>query len=409
LVAGGILVTLFVGLLFPTVAFASPWSENSQLTPSGVLSNDGFGRSVAISGTTSIYGSPYAEIGAIRDAGAAYVMLNATQQAKLTASDASEIDYFGFSVAVDGDTAAVGAYGANANGLQDSGAVYIFTRSGTTWSQVAKLTASDATAGDQFGVSLALQSGTLVVGAHHKNSGAGAAYVFTGSGNSWSERKILNGGANESFGAAVALDSSTILVGAPTAASAAGAAYMFVGTGGIWLQQSHLTASDGVAGDMVGLHLSISGDRALIAAEYATIDNKENAGAVYSFTRALLSWSQSSKLTASDATAEMQFGSSVALDNDMAVIGAYRAGTSGAVYNFHNGGANFTQESKQTPTSNISTNGLFGSAVAISRNTLTAIVGASNNSLGTAYLLLRAAVIAVGIFGTTSFDNATFQ
>ncbi|MDD5179604.1 MAG: hypothetical protein PHY86_05080, partial [Candidatus Gracilibacteria bacterium] len=251
--------------------------------------------------------------------------------------------------------------------------------------------------------------GTLVIGAHQKNSGAGAAYVFTGSGNSWSERKILNGGVGEGFGVAVALDSSTILVGAPTAASATGAAYVFVGTGGVWLQQSRLTASDGAAGDMFGLHLSISGDRALIAAEYATIDEKVDAGASYLFTRALLSWSQTNKITASDATAGMQFGSSVALDNNTALVGAYRAGASGAVYNFHSGDSSFEQESKQTPTSNISANGLFGSAVAISRNTLTAVVGAVNNSFGAAYVILRTAAITAGFFGTTSFDNATFQ
>ncbi|MDD3066979.1 MAG: FG-GAP repeat protein [Candidatus Gracilibacteria bacterium] len=389
--------------------FATTWSETAQSTATDHAANDGFGRSVAVSGTTSIYGSPYTEVGEIRDAGAAYVMLDSVQQTKLTASDAAEIDYFGFAVALDTDTAAVGAYGADAGGKQDSGAVYIFTRSGTTWSQVAKLTASDAAVGDQFGVSLALQDGTLVIGAHQKNSGAGAAYVFTGSGNSWSERKILNGGVGEGFGVAVALDSSTILVGAPTAASATGAAYVFVGTGGVWLQQSRLTASDGAAGDMFGLHLSISGDRALIAAEYATIDEKVDAGASYLFTRALLSWSQTNKITASDATAGMQFGSSVALDNNTALVGAYRAGASGAVYNFHSGDSSFEQESKQTPTSNISANGLFGSAVAISRNTLTAVVGAVNNSFGAAYVILRTAAITAGFFGTTSFDNATFQ
>lgn len=403
----GFFVGLLIVILIPLV-IATPWTETFQVTSTDFASNDGFGRSVGVSGSYSIYGSPYSEVGAIRDAGAAYIMLDSAQQARLTASDAAATDYFGFAVALDGSTAAVGAYGADAGGKKDSGAVYIFTNSNGVWSQVAKLTASDAAVGDQFGVSVALQNGNLVVGAHQKNSQAGAAYVFTGSGASWTERKILTGGARESFGAAVAIDDSTIVVGAPAANSNIGAAYVFVGTDSVWLQQARLTPADGATGDAFGLHVAVSGDQALISSEYSVVDQKIDAGAIYLFTRALLAWSQTNKITASDVTAGMHFGSSVALDGEMAVVGAYRAGVSGATYNFFNAGSGFIQESKQLPTTGASTDALFGSAVAISKSSLKAAVGATNNSLGKSYIFSRLAIFTA-LFDISVFDNATFQ
>jgi len=145
------------------------------------------------------------------------------QQAKLTASDAAAGDNFGFSVAVSGPTAVVGAPSKNS--------VYVFTRSGSTWSQQAKLTASDAAAGDNFGYSVAVSGSTAVVSAVGKNSGTGAAYVFTRSGSTWSQQAKLTAGdaaVFDQFGFSVALSGSTAVAGAPNKNSATGAAYVYV-------------------------------------------------------------------------------------------------------------------------------------------------------------------------------------
>jgi hypothetical protein len=112
--------------------------------------------------------------------------------------------------------------------------VYVFVNSGGTWSQQAELVASDGVAGDGFGASVALNAGTLLVGAYGVASQAGAAYVFTGSGNAWSQRQKLTasgGVANDLFGFSVAVSSSTALVGAYGTAGQAGAAYVFRSSG----------------------------------------------------------------------------------------------------------------------------------------------------------------------------------
>ena len=116
-------------------------------------------------------------------------------------------------MAISGSTAVVGAPGKNSN----TGAAYVFTRSGSTWSQRAELTAADGAAGDQFGGSVALYGSTAVVGAPGKNSNAGVAYVFTGSGGTWSQRSELfasDAMAYEEFGSSVAVSGSTAVVGA---------------------------------------------------------------------------------------------------------------------------------------------------------------------------------------------------
>jgi hypothetical protein len=140
----------------------------------GGASGDIFGQSVAIYGSTAVVGAPYKN----SYTGAVYVFVRSgtawSQQAKLTAADGASRDYFGISVAIYGSTAVVGAPGKNSN----AGAAYVFVRSGTAWSQQAKLTAADGASGDNFGFSVAIYRSTGVVGALGKNSNTGAAYVF---------------------------------------------------------------------------------------------------------------------------------------------------------------------------------------------------------------------------------------
>src|SRR6266498_72825 len=244
-----------------------------------------------------------------------------SQEAKLTARDAASGDIFGFSVAVTGDTVVVGASGDN----MLAGSAYVFVRSGTGWSQQAKLTASDAASGDRFGDAVGISGNTVVVGASDAASDAGSAYVFVRSGTSWSQQAMLtasDAAVFDLFGRALAVSGDTAVVGAISddtdAGPDAGSAYVFVRSGTGWSQQAKLTASDAASGDRFGDAVGISGDTAVVGAQFGdTI-----AGSAYVFVRSGTSWSQQAKLTASDAAAFDFFGAAVAISGDTVVVGA---------------------------------------------------------------------------------------
>jgi hypothetical protein len=243
--------------------------------------------------------------------GAAYVFTRSgttwSQQAYLKASNTGAIDYFGRSVAVSGDTVVVGAnfedsstMGVNStpnDNASSSGAAYVFTRSGTTWSQQAYLKASNTGAGDEFGYSVAVSGDTIVAGAIWEASsttgvnstpnesayGSGAAYVFTRNGTTWSQQAYLkasNAGAIDQFGWSVALSGDTVVVGAINEASSttgvnstpnesagnSGAAYVFTRSGTTWSQQAYLKASNTGAGDRFGWSVAVSGDTLVVGA-----------------------------------------------------------------------------------------------------------------------------------------------
>src|SRR5205085_941741 len=173
-----------------------------------------------------------------------------TQFGNLTASDGAADDLFGDSVALSGDAALVGAVfdaiGANSN----QGSAYVFVRSGTTWTQQQKLTASDGATNDQFGRSVALSGNTALVGADGGNANQGSAYVFVRSGTIWMQQQKLiasDGAVGDFFGVSVALSGETVFVAASSddigANASQGSAYVFVRTGTAWTQQQKLTAS----------------------------------------------------------------------------------------------------------------------------------------------------------------------
>ena len=276
------------------------------------------------------------------------------EQAKLTASDAEASDQFGYSVSIsgDGNTAIVGARLEDPGGVSSAGAAYVFTRSGTSWSQQAKLTASDAEASDFFGVSVSISSdgNTAIVGAYFEDPGglssAGSAYVFTRSGTTWSQQAKLTASdaeASDRFGFSVSIssDGNTAIVGAyledPGGVSSAGSAYVFTRSGTTWTEEFKLTASDAEAIDLFGISVSISGDgnTAIVGARLEDPGGVSDAGSAYVFTRSGTSWSQQAKLTASDAEASDFFGWSVSISSDgnTAIVGAYSedpGGVSGA-------------------------------------------------------------------------------
>ena len=320
----------YTGAAYIFTRSGSTWTQQSKITASDAATNDQFGRSVSLSadGSTALVGAPNKS-----STGAAYVFTRSgstwTQQAKITASDAAANDVSGWSVSLsaDGSTALVGAF----NKSSQAGAAYIFTRSGSTWTQQAKITASDAATGDYFGysVSLSADGSTALVGAYQKSSDTGAAYIFTRSGSTWTQQAKLTASdtaVSDYFGWSVSLsaDGSTALVGAAYKSSYTGAAYIFTRSGSTWTQQSKITASDAAADDLFGWSVSLSADgsTALVGAH----NKSSGTGATYIFTRSGSTWTQQAKITASDAATGDYFGVSVSLsaDGSTALVGAYQ-------------------------------------------------------------------------------------
>jgi hypothetical protein len=334
--------------------------------------------------------------------------LLALQQAQLTAGDGGAEDYFGYSVAIAGDTALVGAALDTVGSNNSQGSAYVFTRSGTTWSQQAKLTASDGAAGDNFGYSVAIAGDTALVGAFYDDVGAntdqGSAYVFHRSGTTWSQQAKLtagDGAANDDFGYSVAIAGETALVGAPYDTVGAnpyqGSAYVFTRSGTTWSQQARLTAGDGAASDNFGCSVAIAGETALVGARYDDVGANTDQGSAYVFTRSGTTWSQQARLTAGDGANGDWFGCSVAIAGDTALVGAFyddvgATTNQGSAYAFTRSGTTWSQQAKLTAADGAA-NDFFGVSVAIAGET--ALVGApydtvgANTYQGSAYVFTR--------------------
>jgi len=354
--------------------------------------DDYFGGSVAVSGDTVVVGAPFEASNAngvngnqtdnsTTRAGAAYVFVRNgsswSQQAYLKASNSNSYDYFGYSVAVSGDTIVVGAYGEDSNAIgingnqfdnstTRAGAAYVFVRSGSAWSQQAYLKASNTNPIDLFGWSVSVSGDTIVVGAPLEDSiassvngnqldnsatDAGAAYVFVRSYTVWSQKAYLKASNTEAldyFGYSVAVSGDTIVVGAygedsnatgvdgnpfNNSAGSAGAAFVFMRNGNSWSQQAYLKASNSDANDLFGYSVAVSGNTVVVGAyEEDSIatgvngdeadDTASNSGAAYVFVRGGLSWTQQAYLKASNPAAADNFGYSVSVSGDAVVVGA---------------------------------------------------------------------------------------
>jgi len=387
--------------VFTRVGFA--WSQQAYIKASNTNADDRFGTSLALSadGSTLAVGAYFEDSNATgiggnqadnsaTNAGAVYVFARVSsawsQQAYTKASNTTAQDWFGFSLALsaDGSTLAVGAYyeDSNATGIggdenelaTNAGAVYVFTRAGSVWSQQAYIKASNTDDQDLFGTSLALSAdgSTLAVGAQNEDSNAtgidgsqtnnsamnaGAVYVFTRLGSTWSQQayiKASNTNAVDQFGTSLALsaDGSTLAVCAREEASnatgiggnqadnsafRAGAVYVFTRAGSAWSQQAYIKASNTNAGDYFGHSLALSADGSTLAVgAYAESSNATGiggnqadntafqAGAVYVFTRAGSTWSQQAYIKASNTNADDWFGYSLALaaDGSTLAVGA---------------------------------------------------------------------------------------
>lgn len=395
------------GRAYIFVRSGSSWSEEDELIASDAEGGDEFGHSVAISGDTAVVGAPNEDAGFIGSGpGAAYVFGRSaggwTEEAKVIATDPSGGAEFGCSVTISGDHVAVGAYGASGVGSSE-GSVHVYVRSGTTWPFQERLSASDAHGGDFFGYSVAMSGSSLIVGANKDDDGgssSGSAYLFVRSGTSWSQQAKLVASdpeAFDNFGSSVGISGDSVVVGAygdDDEGGNTGSAYVFVRSGSSWSQQAKFIASNAAQGDSFGTSVAISGE-SVIAGAPGDDDGGSSSGSAYVFVRSGSSWSEQRKLYISDAEAGDRFGYSVAISGDTAVVGSYfdddGGSSSGSAYVFLRDGNSWAQQAKLTA-SDAAASDFFGYAVSISDESI--VVGAYGDDdggslTGSAYVYVR--------------------
>jgi hypothetical protein len=330
------------------------WIEQKVVADGGVPYQQ-FGASVAIDGATAVVGG--VESGAGDGSypagpGVAFVLRKQstgwTQAAELRADDGAAGEFFGFSVAVSGDTAVVGAHDATVDGQADRGAAYVFHHTGDAWAQVARLTAGDGISGDLFGNAVAIDGDTIVVG----------AYGSTVDGR---------------FGQ--------------------GALYVFSADGGGWTQTGKLTAADGVALDQLGFSVALHGDELMAGAPNAVgADGSAKTGAVYAFQRSAGAWSQAQKLVPDDGAANDAFGVSVGFEGGYGVVGApFGNGLLGAAYVFERDATGWAQAQKLLPQNGLPNDVLWAFAVALSGDHLVVTEPTYDSNLGRADVYGRTA------------------
>jgi len=325
---------------------AGTWTEQMKLKASDAAAEDLFGYAVAMGGGRLVVGA-YGN----GTSGSAYVFITRTgieyqiakswtQQAKLTASDGAAGDELGRSVAISGDNIVIGANLDDDNG-ESSGSVYVFALEASIWTEEAKLLASDGAAADHFGNSVAIGGDIIAVGADwddDKGDYSGGLYVFTHHGGIWTEEAKLIANDSEAFdgfGESVAIDGGTLVIGTSRRAGDSGTAYIFTRNSAlVWSEEAKLKASDAEPNDRFGWHVAISGDTVVVSATH----NGAYSGSAYVFTRSGNAWTEQAKLAAMNGAIDDYFGRSVAISGDTVVVGAQgkdaNGGINGSVYAF---------------------------------------------------------------------------
>ncbi len=375
------------------VSTSASSSVETKLTAPDASHGAEFGRAVAVQGNIAVVGAPTeATLGF--GTGAAYVFEKTPTgwelQQKLIAHDATSFSFFGTSVAIDGDRIVVGAFG-DQNAGNFAGAAYVFVRVGTKWTPEAKLTGSENSAVDQFGISVAIKGDTIVCGAFGNSDGnqseVGSAYVFRRIDGLWHEEQELtasDGASGARFGLAVAMDDDTVVVGADGDSELgffSGAVYVFTFDGSNWSQQLKLHAQDARAGASFGFHLAIDGDTMVVGAVQDEV-GAHTLGAAYIFTRRSHGWLQDRKLVAKDTNAFDGFGLRVAISGDTIVVGSLNNSDvvfrGGAAYVYKRNGQSGWSLHEKLFASDAAKDDTFGIAVAVSGNTV--LVGAVGKS-----------------------------
>jgi hypothetical protein len=305
------------GSVYVFIRNGTTWTPQKKLLAPDGQAGDAFGYSVSLYGDTALIGA----VGDDGSMGSVYVFTRTLGrwelEQKLFSSGGAPQDHFGYSVSLDGDTALIGAPDAGTQG-----SAYLFTRVGTFWDEKTKLLALDGAVKDSFGNSVSLSGDTALIGAYQDDDNgvdSGSAYVFTRIEETWPQQaKLLaaDGDTNDYFGKAVSLTGNTAIIGAPgndDNGVDSGSVYVFIRTDTNWTQQQKLLAS-GNSGSF-GSSLSNDGDYALIGAPQS-----ESA---YIFLRTGTTWSEETKIVASDGGGSfISFGQSVSVSGEIAAIGA---------------------------------------------------------------------------------------
>ena len=398
--------------LVRTYAYVSGgWSPAVPVTPAAGAAGDWFGVSVALDGKSLIAGASRKEVSAHARQGAAFLFVAGvagwTEQATLVASDGAADDCLGEAVAIDGDSALVGASWHNPSGVDDEGSAYVFTRSGSTWTQRARLNAPGGAASDLFGQAVALGRGAAAVGAPVDDAGKardqGSVTVFTGSGATWTPKAWLSGYGPEQapwFGDSVAVSGDTLAVGAPkdTLTSETGGVYVFVRSGLVWTLQAHFAGDDSTVADYFGASVALAGDTLVVGAPWHDVVGTGD-GAAYVFTRSSGTWTQQAKLVADDAGSLDNFGEHVAISLSTIVVSASgwdapSFENAGAAYVFEKPGATWPQSGKLTAP-DAAADAFLGSSVAVDGTTV--VIGARRRDaagvgdVGAAYVFTKRA------------------
>jgi len=391
-----------------TVEAQSSWTERQKLTADDAVAGIGFGDAVALTEFGAYVGATANGLANLSP-GAVYVLALNSETGiwehwqKVVANDGALDDRFGWSVDVSVVALIVGAPDDD-DGGNLSGSAYIFEFDGDSFVQVSKLVASDASASDHFGRSVAIYEDVAVVGAPDADGSGGptgAAYVYRRNGGTWQQEQKLQVGTFATiagFGAAVSITADRIMVGVPRSGPGAqnlGSAYSFVydSDQSQWVEEGVLSASDEDSQDMFGSSLDLFGDLALIGVPQDE-DVAAFAGAAYVFRWDGNAWQEEQKLTADDGAEDDRFGSKVSIYGGVAVVGspfhAHEAmGGAGAVYVYeYDSDAGTWSQSQKLEAGDPGIGDHFGEAVATYDGNI--LVGASNNddggeSAGSAY------------------------
>ena len=369
-------------------------AELVKLTPSGSSQYaDFFGHAVAISNDTVI-------IGAYKDdengvlSGSAYVFVRSDMTwihgQKLSPSDASGGGQkkFGNAVSISGNVAIIAAYDEDQPGAPDAGTAYVFLRSGNTWTQQQKLLPMDVMAYTYFGSSVAVSGDSVFITSGmctSCRSQTGAVYIFMREEIAWSQRQKLTFSGTDGFGSSISVSGDTVVIGAPGEHSKDGAAYVFVRVGASWILQQKLQASNGTSGAQFGISVAVSGDTAMIGANLDSI-NAYRAGSVYIFVRSEMTWTLQQKLLPHDEVYEGRFGGLVAISEDRGIVSAWSSPAASA-YVYVRSGTNWTQQGKLIPSDGKKYFAANAYAVAIAMSDGHVVVGLPDNHVrGNAYV-----------------------
>lgn len=302
---------------------AQPLAPPTRLIDSDPGLFESYGLSAGGDGDTLAIGAPGGFPSALVDV---YLRTGSSWslQGQLVSPDGDNGDFFGDAVAVDGDRIVVGA----PDRLSASGAAHVFLRTGANWTLEATLRASDPTGNARFGDAVAIDRDTIAIGAIGFSQSRGAVYVFVRSGSNWTQQQRLtlgNGNANDRLGLSVALDGDALVAGAPGRdglASDQGAAYVWRRSAGSWSLESTLTRASPAIGDRLGSAVDVAGDVAVAGAPFAEGSGRVDAGVVLTWLRTPGGWQAQSELESLDTSEGAQFGAALVLDGPRMLIGA---------------------------------------------------------------------------------------